>query len=170
MTNRFWTYKTSPPSPLGEGRGEGIRKIIFKITLIIFGCILFHATTVNAQCDDEDFMDLCAEKLGDFTFVKANKIKLSGTTKDGKAPTVEYPFVLSKSSTYVLTACYPGPGNMIVELFDRDHKFIMSNYDKSQKKYYPTINFVCSATGVYYLVYSFANTENACGIGMIGFK
>ncbi|OFY88478.1 MAG: hypothetical protein A3K10_14940 [Bacteroidetes bacterium RIFCSPLOWO2_12_FULL_31_6] len=138
--------------------------------IYILALLFFIQTEVKAQCGGDDFMDFCAEVLGDFNFIKANKINLSNADTNKDTPTVQYAQVLSTNNTYCITACYSGSGNMILELYDRDHKLIMSNYDKVKKKYYPVINYICSATGVYYFVYSFSGVESACGISMIGVK
>lgn len=136
--------------------------------ILCFLCFLIPAYSW-AQCDSEAFLDKCAI-LDDFKFVKANKIKLDPPLEGEKAPKAEYSHLLSNGNTYIITACHEGAGNMIVELYDRNRKFIASNYDKSQKKYYPSINYVCAATGVYYLIYSFVGAENTCGVGVIGVK
>lgn len=132
--------------------------------ILSFLC-LFAPAYSWAQCDSEAFFDKC-DSLGDFKFVTANKVKIDQTQQDK----VEYPQLLSNENTYIMSVCHEGPGNMMVELYDRSHKLIMSNYDKSQRKYLPSINYTCSATGIYYLAYSFVGADINCGIGIIGVK
>jgi len=117
------------------------------------------------DCDDEDFLDECASEITGYKFLKANKISVSG----GDNATVELSNVFSKGSTYILTACKGGT-NMIVTLYDRKHKKIMSSYNKGKKKYYPSISYKCKATGVYYLKYEFEKGAAGCGVGIVGFK
>jgi hypothetical protein len=117
---------------------------------------------VDAEdCEDEDFLDECAEVIDGFKFLKANKIAIES---DGE---VEYKSVFSKGSTYMLTACNGGEGSMKVTLYDRNKKKVMSNL--IQNKYYPAVTYPCLATGVYYLKYEFT-AGSGCGVGIIGFK
>ena len=133
-------------------------------SLALIGFVLFTAQTVD--CDDENFLDNCASQIAGYKFLKANKVSISG----GKSSTsVELSSVFSTGSTYILTAT-GGNGNMIVTLFDRNRKMIMSNYNKSNKKFYPSITYKCTATGVYYFKYEFENGGAGCGVGIIGFK
>jgi len=133
-------------------------------SLALLGFVLFTAQTVD--CDDETFLDNCAAQIAGYKFLKANKVSISG----GKSSTsVELSSVFSTGSTYILTAT-GGNGNMIVTLYDRNRKMIISNYNKSTKKFYPSITYKCTATGVYYFKYEFENGGTGCGVGIIGFK
>lgn len=130
--------------------------------LLLFTAIPFFAAFVGEEdCEDEDFLDECAEVIDGYKFLKANKISIDD---DGE---VEYKSVFSKGSTYMLTACNGGDGNMKVTLYDRNKRKVMSNY--AQNEYFPSVTYPCQATGVYYLKYEFTE-GNGCGVGIIGFK
>lgn len=131
--------------------------------LIIVGVILLSATSfANADCDDGDFLDGCAAQIQGYKYLKANKVNI-----DGSGNSVELSSVFSTGSTYILTACSGGPG-MMVTLYDRTKKKIMSNYNSAKKSYYPSITYKCNATGVYYIKYEFENGAAGCGVGIIG--
>ena len=115
------------------------------------------------DCEDEDFLDECAEVIEGYKFLKANKISI----ESAKSGPVEYKSVFSNGSTYMLTACNGGGGSMKVTLYDRNKKKIMSNF--IQNKFFPAITYPCTATGVYYLEYEFT-AGSGCGVGIIGFK
>lgn len=136
--------------------------------LLVFAvvCLPTSFRLQEADCDDEDFLDECAEQIAGFKFMKANKVSISGSDSGAS---VELSSVFSKGTSYVLTACSGGP-NMIVTLYDRRRKKIMSNYNRGKKKYYPSIKYNCKATGVYYLKYEFEKGGAGCGVGIVGFK
>ncbi|MFM7022195.1 MAG: hypothetical protein ACKOXB_04395 [Flavobacteriales bacterium] len=138
-----------------------------KIAMICGMMVMVLAFTPQAvDCDDEAFLDECAAQIAGYKFLKANKISITGS-KSGQS--VELSSVFSNGSIYTLTACGGGT-NMIVTLYDRNRKMIMSNYNKNTKKFYPSINYKCTATGVYYFKYEFEGGGAGCGVGIIGFK
>lgn len=132
--------------------------ISFLATVLLIGT----GFTAGNKCESEDFLDECSAVIRGFRFLKAHKISVAKPSEE-----VEYKSVFSKGSTYILTACNGGGGEMVVTLYDRNKKKIMSNY--VQGKHYPAITYNCAATGVYYLKYSFQDNGN-CGVGLIGFK
>lgn len=141
-------------------------KTIKYLSLLSFPIFfLFLTSFVDIEdiedCEDEDFLDECAEVIDGYKFLKANLITIDDESK------IEYKSVFSKGSTYMLTACNIGEGALKVTLYDRNKKRVMSNFIRS--KYYPSVIYPCTATGVYYLKYEFT-AGNGCGVGIIGFK
>ncbi|MBN8704032.1 MAG: hypothetical protein J0M08_13270 [Bacteroidetes bacterium] len=135
-----------------------MRKVL--LTTITAICFLLVSPTAYGQCDSEDFLDKCSSQLNDYKFVK------SFESSEKK----EFSYVFSKDHDYVLTVCDQGKaGKMIVNLYDRNHKLVISSYAKSSKKHYPTIGYKCTATGVYYIETVFDNSSG-CGVSILGFK
>jgi len=118
------------------------------------------------QCNDEDFLDGCAELLSDYIFVKSFNVELVSDMNK------EFSYVFSKGTSYVITICDQNSGNdkMVVELSDRNHKMVATNYIKSKKTFYPKIGYLCQATGVYHMKYNFPSGVSSCGVSIIGFK
>ena len=138
-----------------------------KYMLMIVGFILFSSTSfANVDCDDEDFLDDCAEQIDGYKYLKANKVNIAAGDAE---KSFELSQVFSTGTTYILTACSGGTG-MKVTLYDRRKKKIMSNYNSPKKSYYPYITYKCNATGVYYIKYEFDNEGSGCGVGIIGKK
>ena len=135
------------------------KHILYLPFLLIF--LLLTSFADEEDCEDEDFLDECAEVIDGYKFLKANKITIDNDSK------VEYKSVFSKGSTYKLTACNVGQGALKLTLYDRNKKRVMSNFIRS--KYYSSVTYPCTATGVYYLKYEFT-VGNGCGVGIIGFK
>ena len=146
-----------------------MEKIRFKI--ILLGLLFYISPKVSlAQCDEDDFMDECATRIDKFVFAKSFDINNDLSKKsDGK---VEYSYVFSKGTSYSITVCdlNQNGNRMIVDLYDRNRKFVASSYSKRTKKYYPKITYPCNATGVYYLKYRFEGGKPSCGVSIIGFK
>lgn len=133
-----------------------------KKTSVVLSFLLSIAfTNAFAQCDNEDFLDKCSSQLNDFTFVKSFESNKK----------TEFSYVFSKDHSYVITVCdnATGKGKMMVNLYDRNHKLIMSSYNKASKKYYPAISYNCAATGVYYIETDFSDA-NCCGVSILGYK
>lgn len=119
------------------------------------------------ECGSDEFLDKFAPALGDYTFIKAFNVEID---KSGQKN--EFSYVFSKGSNYRIVICdQNGAGNrMVVNFYDRNKKLIASNYVKSSKKFFPTLNYTCSATGVYYVESYFENENSGCGVNILGFK
>ena len=129
--------------------------------------LLLSGVSINAQvCGTDAFLDKCAPALRDYTFIKTFKVNVD---KEGGEEQVSY--VLSKGSTYRIVVCDQElKGNrMKVKLYDRNKKMIASNYLSSSRKYYPVLNYKCTATGVYYVESSFKPGKKGCGVIILGF-
>ncbi|MBS1637548.1 MAG: hypothetical protein JST26_16655 [Bacteroidetes bacterium] len=121
----------------------------------------------NPPCESDEFVDSCAPALGDYTFIKTFNVSVN---KAGDK--TEYSYVFSRGSEYRIVICDQNESGkkMIVNFYDRGKKLIASNYLKSSKKFFPTINYQCSATGVYYVEAFFEGEKNGCGVNILGFK
>ncbi len=128
--------------------------------------LMFSVSAAHAQCSSDAFMDNCSNLLDDFTFIKSFEFSNpKGGVKN------EYSYVFSKGSSYRIVICDENIANnkMVISLYDRNHKLIASNYDKASKKIFPALTYPCSATGVYYIEYSFQGDKSKCGINILGF-
>ncbi|MDI9340807.1 MAG: hypothetical protein QM534_09600 [Sediminibacterium sp.] len=138
-----------------------------KIKLLRFSSVLFMLLstmfTVRAQCIQGE----CSKKLGDFTFIKS--VNINSSCVEGKAN--QFSYVFSQGSTYMVLACDSEKkgARMIVNLYDKEKNLIATN--KNRKKFYPSITFPCSATGVYYIESFYeGSSPDACGINVLGFS
>lgn len=130
--------------------------------ILVTGFFTAFSFGLSAQCDNEEFLDNCSAKLNDFKFVKSFEANKK----------TEFSYVFSKDHNYLLTVCDDASGNkgkMKVNLYDRNHKLIMSSYSRAKRKYYPMLSYKCSATGVYYIETEFSG-GNACGVSILGYK
>ena len=138
-----------------------MKKGLFLLTSFVL--VLIPNLTMS-QCMDEKLKTTCSSLLDSFIFVKSFKVN-SGST--------EYSYVFSKGTMYMITVCDEAEekGNkMVVELYDRAHKLVASSFDKKTGKHFAKIGYPCSATGVYYMKYSFKGGKTGCGVSVLGFK
>ncbi len=143
-----------------------IQNIILKKAYLLMFFLGMSGIT-NAQCSSDAFMDNCSSALEDFNFIKS--FEYSNAKGGAKG---EYSYVFSKGTNYRIVVCDENiAGNkMIISLYDRNHKLIASNFDKASKKVFPVLTYPCSATGVYYIEYSFQGDKAKCGINILGFS
>jgi hypothetical protein len=134
------------------------------ITLLLLMCSF---SSSGPECGSDEYLEKFAPALGDYTFIKVFNVQVNKA--DAKS---EFSYVFSKGSNYrIVIGDVNEEGNrMIVSLFDRNKKLIASNYLKSSRKFFPSINYACSATGVYYVEAAFENGKTGCGINILGFK
>ena len=134
--------------------------------LLLLSIFLFPSATYG-QCDTDLFLDQCASGLGTYNYIKSFSVNVSR-----KKVTPEYSYVFSKGSTYMLIVCDQNVvgGKMVVNLLDRNHKFIASTYDEKNNKYYSDLLYPCEATGVYYIQTTFEGSKGGCGMCILGFN
>lgn len=135
-----------------------------RLFFIIFFLYSLHSF---AQCSSDSFYDSCSTHLGKAIFMKAYNIS-SDNFKKGES-SLEFGYIYSKGTNYIITSCDTENNKMIVELYDRTKKLIISNYDKTNRTFYPKISYTCLETGVYYSKYKFKNEAEGCGISLLGF-
>lgn len=142
-------------------------RITTGILFFIAIATLTTSLTSGPDCGSDAFLDKYAPALGEFTFIKAFNVEINKADEKN-----EFSYVFSKGSNYRIVICDQNPeGNkMVVNFYDRNKKLIASNYLKSSKKFFPTLNYTCSATGVYYVESYFENGKSGCGVNILGFK
>jgi hypothetical protein len=136
-------------------------KRLLMISCFIGLSIGFNVVKSNAQCTQ----DACVTKLGEgYTFLKVYTMQ---TAKD----IVEYSYVFSKSTNYMLVVCNADGTSKDVEvtLYDSQRKLLASNYDKVNNKYYGTIVYNCQTTGIFYIKYTY-KTKPTCCVSVLAFK
>ncbi len=134
--------------------------------LLLNFCVLLSYTT-QAQCDTEALNNKALKSLPKgFVFLKSYKV-------DGKAgmkKSVEYTCVMNADTQYALhIASAEGNANgIIATLYDSQRTELATS--NINNKFFQGWTFSCKATGVYYLVFSFKDSQNYCGGAVMGFK
>jgi hypothetical protein len=142
-----------------------MKKII--ITLSLIALIFVVAPESISQCDAERYTEMCIPKLMDgFNFVKSYKVN----GEEGNKSKIEYSYVFAKGTQYYINLCNDGEDTdgMIVNIYDSNRKQVATSY--ANGNYYPGIIYPCNATGIYYITYTFKDSQNHCGGSVLGFK
>lgn len=133
--------------------------------VFVFAFFLLGRLDVAAQCNAEGLSTECIPKLAPgFNFLKSYKIE-----KGGKK-FVEYSYVFTKGTKYMINLCQPGQNTagITVTLEDSDRNTVATNRFKDQ--YATSIVYSCNKMGIYYIRYTFENDGNYCGGSALGFK
>lgn len=145
---------------------RNMKKIL--IILSLTGIVLFAQTSgVQAQCNTDGFTEQCLSSLEDgFTFLKSFKVDGQGGSKDK----VEFSYVFSKDTDYYINICTGSASidGIKVTLYDSNRKMVGTNY--ANGKFFGAVKYPCSATGIYYITFTFEGSSNHCGGSVLGFK
>lgn len=135
-----------------------------KILLLSFFIVMALSRMTFAQCNTDELCNACIPKLSaGFNFLKTYKIQ-------GGGEKVEYSYVFTKGTQYMITICEPNAtaNTIIITIFDSQRNKVASN--RIDGSLIPAIAYPCNATGIYYLQYTFENASSRCGGSALGFK
>jgi len=138
-------------------------KNIIWLTLFI---MLAHSRVASAQCNTEELCNACIPKLsGGFNFLKSYKVN-----GEGNIPKVEYSYVFTKGTQYMVTLCEQkaNANSIVITIYDSERNKVASN--KIKGDVLPAIAYPCNATGIYYLQYTFEDASARCAGSTLGFK
>jgi hypothetical protein len=117
------------------------------------------------QCVPQKFCDDCIGKISTakYNYLKSFKIE----EKDKGKQKVEYSYVLTKGTKYMVNICMPeNQSKMKVSIYDSKRNLIVTN--EAKQKYKPSVKFNCSATGIYYFQYA-QEMDASCAGSALGF-
>lgn len=126
---------------------------------------LLTASDAFAQCNSDALSSQCIPKLASgFNFLKSYKIEKGG--KDY----VEYSYVFTKGTQYMINICAPGQNTdgIVVSLYDSNRNKVASS--KVNGQFISAIAYPCNTTGIYYIQYTFDGSSSYCGGSALGFK
>jgi len=136
------------------------RIFLFAIILIISG-----KSEGYSQCNPDTFTSECIPQLADgFNFLKGYKIDGKG----GAKAKVEYSYVFTKGTQYMINFCSGEGESIIINLFDSRRNRVATSFINGQ--YAKAIAFPCKATGIYYISYNFDDATEYCGGSALGFR
>jgi hypothetical protein len=147
-------------------------KISSKISLylayfIVFTSLFFTNFAASAQCDSEIYTKRAFQTLSTgFTFVKSYKVD----GKNGIRKQIEYTTVFSKDTNYMIRMAGKDGGvqGMIITLYDSQRNELATSHVNN--KFFPGWTYKCKATGIYYLSFTFKDSQSWCGGAVLGFR
>ncbi len=142
-----------------------MKKLIYLFVTATF--LTAFSLESKAQCNADGFSNECIPKLsGGFNFLKSYKIDGVGGSKNK----VEYSYVFTKGTQYMINLC--GEGNdadgIVVSIYDSKRQKLGSSVYKGQ--HLTAIAYPCNSTGIYYITYTFEESNKYCGGSALGFK
>ena len=138
-----------------------MKKFVFCVLTLFTLSIL----EVIGQCNAEAYSNQCIPKLATgFNFLKSYKIE------KGAKDFVEYSYVFTKGTQYMINICADGQGTdgIVVSLFDSNRNKVATS--KVNGQYISAIAYPCNTTGIYYIQYTFDGSTGNCGGSALGFK
>ncbi len=138
-----------------------------KNLLILFIVFVFGAGSSMAQCNATAKAERCIPgPESGFTLIKTFAVDGKGGTKTK----IEYSYVFTKGTKYLVKVCgkEESPDGVVVTIYDKYRNKVASNLVDG--KVANAIAFTCRATGIYYITYTFKDSQEYCGGSTIGFK
>jgi hypothetical protein len=142
-------------------------KKFFVFLAFIFAAFTFGKSEVYAQCNAELFNNMALKLLPPgYTFVKSYRID----GKNGERKKIEYTCVFSKDTDYIIKMAGKdgGPNGLIATLFDSKRSQLATSYFNN--RFYDGWTYKCTATGIYYLSFTFKDSKSFCGAAVLGFR
>ncbi len=136
-----------------------------KFIFIVLSVFVLSTLEVIGQCNPEAFSNQCIPKLAaGFNFLKSYKVQ------KGAKEFVEYSYVFTKGTQYMINICAPGQATdgIIVSLYDSNRNKVASS--KINGQFISAIAYPCNTTGIYYIQYTFDGSTEYCGGSALGFK
>jgi hypothetical protein len=143
-----------------------MKNFIGKICLAFTAALLLSGAAF-AQCDSEQYSQKSLKALTPgFTFVKSYKID----GKNGVRKNIEYTCVFSKDTNYMIRIQGKdgGANGIVATLYDQQRNELTTSFVSN--KFYPGWTYKCKSTGIYYLLFSFKESESYCGAAVLGFR
>jgi hypothetical protein len=143
-----------------------MKQVIYILGVSIIA-LIFSASFANAQCASEEQANDCISNLQNgFTFLKTFKVD----GQSGAKEKVEYSYVFSKDTQYFLNVCNDGNATdgIVVTMYDSKRQMVSTNFNNG--KFYSGLVYPCNATGIYYITFTFQESQNHCGGSVLGFK
>ena len=140
-----------------------MKKLILTVSIFLFVVI----GNSHAQCSPDQYTNQCIPKMGEgFNFLKA--YRLDG--KSGSVPEFQYSHLFTKGNQYMINLCASGDqtDGLVVTLYDSRKQQIATSFVDG--KYIKGLIFPCKATGIYYISYTYKDSDNYCGGSVMGFK
>jgi hypothetical protein len=143
-------------------------KKLFTVLFLVIG-VAATQPNLKAQCNDQ-LLASGAELLEKYTYLKDFRVRLKKGKKN-EIPEIRQSIILSKGTKYRLVSADAEefPGKLIVSLFNSSG-LVASNYDPGSKKFFSGIDFTCKQSGLYYVVMSFEDGKEGCGVAVLGFE
>lgn len=133
-----------------------MKKFVFSLIILLSTL----SATTHAQCN-ESVKKAVLELMGDAQYIKDFSVTLEKAPNEAKTGMLRFNVLLNNRNHYKFNVANgaANPDGIIMQLYDKD-ELLSSNFDGGKK--YAGFEFVCRATKVYQLVFSFAGGQEGC--------
>ena len=147
--------------------GSGIMISGKSLLLLCIIYFLIPGQKLSAQCSPGSLSRQCIDNL------EEGAIYMKSFSIDGQDKTrekIEYTIVLSKDIEYNFQICSSGVGadGIILTIFDAKRNAVASNQEEIVIN--PELKYTCSVTGIYYLTFTFHESDYRCGGCILSIK
>ena len=138
-----------------------MKKYFFNIIILLS----VAAFSVQAQCD-ESVRKAALQEMGDAQYIKDFSITLTKNPNESTTGMVKFNVLLNSRNHYKFNVANGAfnPDDVIMQLYDKD-KLLSSNFESGKK--YKGFEFICRATKVYQLVFSFSGGDEGCAEALL---
>ena len=143
------------------------RTIIKPATLLLVLFIILPNFKIKGQCVPGSLSRECINSISEgFIYLKSYSIDGKNISKEN----IEYTAVMSKDTQYAFKICtsHEGADGIVLTIYDSNRKEIISNREETVIE--TELNYMCTATGIYYIRFTFYESENRCGGCILSFK
>ena len=133
-----------------------MKKLLFIITI----SLLFFQPALHAQCG-EALKKTALQEMGDAQYIKDFSILLEKSPTEAKTGMIRFNVLLNSRNHYKFNVVNGSMNadDIVMQLYDKD-ELLISNLDSGKK--YKSFEFICRATKVYQLVFSFTGGQEGC--------
>jgi hypothetical protein len=135
--------------------------------MVLVAILCFGVFETQAQCNAELYNNMALKMLQPgYTFVKNYRIDGKG----GERKKIEYTCVFSKDTNYMIRVAGKDGGSkgIVATLFDSKRQQMATSYLSS--RFYEGWIYKCTSTGIYYITFSFQDSQSYCGAAVLGFS
>jgi hypothetical protein len=137
--------------------------------LIIALAFMLAGTLLSSGQVTDPLVSQCVMNSGsNAKYLKDFRVQLGKTEKQSD---LRYKANMSlwKNTKYRFSMCNAdnSQGKLILIIKDDTNKQILSSFDKSSGKVYPSIDFTCNKSGIYQLCFDFENGQQGSGVGVV---
>ena len=114
------------------------------------------------NCDTSPLASECVKQMPK----KFHTLKTFNVMKRKEQDYYECSYVLTKGNRYNIGACFNTVDNLKIEVFNSKRSLVASI---SSEKKYSKLTYKCLSSGIYYMRFSFASSNNSCGASVLSF-
>jgi hypothetical protein len=140
-----------------------------KKSFLLIAALMLSLSSFSAfaQCNADLYSEKSMKSISQgFLFEKSFRIDGKG----GRAKKIEYSCILSKDVNYsfIMNTKDGGATGLVFELLDSQRNKVATNFVNN--KYFAGLEYKCGSTGIYYLSFSFKESQTQCGAAVLAFR